>query len=304
MPKKKTHVDYIAEVKKINPNIEVLGIYTHSKIKILHKCKKDNCEWYATPNNILRGTGCPLCAGHKKKTHEEYVAKLAKTNPNIEVLGTYINYTTKIKHKCKIDGYEWFSCPKYVLRSTGCPRCWNHEIYGHEEYIKKVNIINQNIEVVGKYINTKTKIKHKCKIDGYEWYATPNDILQGRGCPKCNLSHGEHFISKYLTQMNIDYIPQYKFNDCKNKNPLRFDFYLPKLNVCIEYDGIQHFKPIDFAGKGKEWAFKRFKQNQRNDSIKNKYCKNNEITLLRIRYDQDIKIVLNNFFNHTYNKTS
>ena len=54
---------------------------------------------------------------------------------------------------------------------------------------------------------------------------------------------------------------------------LRFDFYLPTYNLCIEYDGEQHFSPIDFANKGSEWANSSFNQNQKRDEIKNQYCK-------------------------------
>lgn len=62
MSKRKTHEQYVEEVSTINSNIEVVGRYTEAKTKILHKCKIDGCEWYSTPNNILRGHGCPKCA--------------------------------------------------------------------------------------------------------------------------------------------------------------------------------------------------------------------------------------------------
>ena len=65
---------------------------------------------------------------------------------------------------------------------------------------------------------------------------------------------------------------------------LPFDFYIPDLNICIEYDGEQHFEPVDFGGKGKEYAEKRFKAQQKRDNIKTEYCKNNNIKLIRIPY--------------------
>ena len=67
-----------------------------------------------------------------------------------------------------------------------------------------------------------------------------------------------------------------------NKNgtyPLKFDFYLPDYNCCIEYDGKQHFEPIDYFG-GKNGFIKT----QERDDIKNQYCKNNDIKLIRIPY--------------------
>ena len=55
----------------------------------------------------------------------------------------------------------------------------------HEEYVAEVATINANIEVIDQYINSDTKIKHRCKIDQHEWYARPSTILKGTGCPIC-----------------------------------------------------------------------------------------------------------------------
>ena len=82
---------------------------------------------------------------------------------------------------------------------------------------------------------------------------------------------------------------------------LYFDFYLPKFNTCIEYDGEQHFKPVDFAGKGEKWAEQQFAQIQIRDNIKNVYCIDNSIQLLRIKYTENIETVLDDFFNFENN---
>ena len=101
--------------------------------------------------------------------------------------------------------------------------------------------------------------------------------LKGHGCPKCNRSKGELKISKLLDKLKINYIEQYSFNNCKNIYKLKFDFYLPNKNTCIEYDGIQHFKPIEIFG-----GEKKFCNTKKRDKIKTEYCKSNKIKLLRI----------------------
>lgn len=90
---------------------------------------------------------------------------------------------------------------------------------------------------------------------------------------------------------NVKYIKQQRFKGCKDKNPLPFDFYLPELNICIEFDGIQHFEIIEKWGGGDG-----LKDRQMKDKIKNKYCKNNNIILLRIKYNENIeeKLKINN----------
>ena len=58
-----------------------------------------------------------------------------------------------------------------------------------------------------------------------------------------------------------------------------FDFYLPAYNLCIEFDGEQHFKSIKHFGGEKRLSIQKIK-----DNIKTEYCKNNNIKLLRIPY--------------------
>ena len=106
--------------------------------------------------------------------------------------------------------------------------------------------------------------------------------LRAGGVVSCGCtsgSHGEKIVSEILKQNGIDYIPQHKFEDCRDTLMLPFDFYLPDYNFCIEYDGQQHFEPINYFG-GK----KTFEKLKRHDQMKNDYCKDNNIGLLRLPY--------------------
>ena len=149
----------------------------------------------------------------------------------------------------------------------------------NEEFISEMKNINPNIEILSEYINNKTKVKCRCLICGYIWFAEPRKLLEGRGCPKCNMSKGEIKISVFLDNNFINYIPQYKFDNCKNINKLSFDFYLPNHNICIEYDGKQHYEAIEYFG-GKYML--SIQQNK--DKIKTRYCQDNNIKLIRIPY--------------------
>lgn len=285
---------YIKEVMEINPNIEVIGVYKNIDTPILHRCKIDNYEWSTIPYNILQGHGCPLCAGVVRPTTEEFIQKMNTINPNIEIIGEYINNNTGILCRCKVDEYEWSPAPSNLLAGKGCPICSGNKKKTHHEYVEEVAKVNKNVSVIDIYINATTPILHKCEIDGTQWRARPSHILEGHGCPVCNDSIGEKEVTQYLLNNKIEFISQHTFDSCKNKKKLPFDFYLPAYNACIEYDGLQHFKPVDHFG-GEEG----FKQRQHNDSIKNQFCKLNNINLLRIRYDQDVETELDNFFNNT-----
>jgi very-short-patch-repair endonuclease len=94
------------------------------------------------------------------------------------------------------------------------------------------------------------------------------------GCLICKQSKGEEMIKQYCVNNNINYEPQKRFNNCRGKSkPLPFDFYLPKLNTCIEYDGKQHY----------DTRSKYYSKNLiKNDHIKTEYCINKGITLIRL----------------------
>lgn len=291
----KTHTTYVEEVRNINPDIIVLDKYVTAKTPILHKCKIDGYEWNTTPTNILSGQGCPECAKRSRiesrlKSHEQYIQELSEIAPTIEVIGKYIDSHTKILHHCVVCNYYWEVNPNNTLNGCGCPICAGTAQKTHDEYVKQASLINPDIVILGKYINARTPILHKCKIDGNEWMAMPDKILHGQGCPQCNESQGERAIRQWLDAHNIRCVYQKSFSDCKDIKPLPFDFYLPDHNVLIEYDGKQHYEPISHFGG--EQSFNRTK---RHDNIKTEYCKNNNINLLRIPYFKDVDEELNNF---------
>lgn len=110
----------------------------------------------------------------------------------------------------------------------------------------------------------------------------PEAKLSPKGIPKIKMtrrSRGELVVRDFLITNGFKFIEEHRFKDCSFKNPLPFDFYLPALNICIEYDGIQHSQPVDYFG-GK----KAFELQMTKDNIKNTYCVRNRIGLLRIDY--------------------
>lgn len=132
--------------------------------------------------------------------------------------------------------------------------------------------------------NYNQTIIWKCQCDCGGIIEVPTNHLNSGHTQSCGCiqSINEEKIGNILQDMDINYIKQYWFNDCRNpktNNVLRFDFYLPDYNCCIEYDGEQHFKVLG------GWSTKEhLKETQYRDSIKNKYCYENNIKLIRISY--------------------
>jgi hypothetical protein len=109
--------------------------------------------------------------------------------------------------------------------------------------------------------------------------------LSGKGCSICNESKGEKLIYNFLVNNNIKFVKQKRFLDCKNVHTLPFDFYLPDYNVCIEYNGEQHYNPVKYFG-----GIKSFNLQKINDNIKSNYCLQNNIKLIIINKNNEKKI--------------
>ena len=130
-----------------------------------------------------------------------------------------------------------------------------------------------------------TRSVWKCLCDcGNICYKDTNVLLRGlaESCGCCGMkSKGEWRIKEILNKSNIKFEQQYRFEDCVNIHPLPFDFYLPEYNICIEYDGTSHYVPNVYGSWNTEESVKN---TQYRDSIKNKYCEEHGINLIRIPY--------------------
>ena len=217
--RKKTHEEFVKELEQLNPNIEALGEYQGSYIKIWFRCKIDNFKWESTPHNVLTGRGCPKCSKKNRKTTQYFTDELKEINPNIEILSEYKSTHTKIKCRCLIDGNIWEAKPSKLLDGRGCPICGQNKrikcrTKNHDVFVDEIKQINPNITIVSQYLGTDKPIYAKCNIDGYEWKTTPEKLLAGRGCKQCanqklRLSN-DVFIEKLkLILPNIEPISEY-----------------------------------------------------------------------------------------------
>lgn len=146
------------------------------------------------------------------------------------------------------------------------------------------------------YNDKHTKRLWRCKCDcGNETVVTTSDLTAGNtmSCGCSNFSHGEIRIKAYLDDNKISYISQKRFDDCRDILPLPFDFYLPNYNTCIEYQGEQHYRPIEHFGGDDAFIIRKM-----HDKIKLEYCQQHKINLIVIPYNKIIEEELNNFFDN------
>jgi hypothetical protein len=256
-------------------------IDAHTKIKII--CPVHGI-FEQRPNDHLSSYGCIKCSGRYSKKDECVETFNQIHNYKFDYsLMDYKNNKTKIKIICPKHGV-FEQKPDHHLQGVGCPKCAGKN-KTTEEFNKIANEIHNNkYTYPDEYINSLIKIKIICPIHGI-FEQTPSAHINNKyGCSFCDESKGEISIKQFLNDKNIIFESEKRFKECRNVLTLPFDFYLPNYNTCIEFDGKQHFEPIKYFGGEKE-----FKKLQKRDQIKNEYCKNNNIHLIRIKYNENIK---------------
>lgn len=247
--RRKTNADFLADLAVINSSVKPLEEYIDYNTPILVHCQLCGNEWKASPNNLLAGKGCKLCADKRgadkrRKTQQEFIEALKGKNPDVELIGEYYMAAKKTIFRCRKCGYEWLAKPNHILSGHGCPVCGGSQRKEHESFISQLDSVNPFVDVLGEYINTRTKITCKCKICGYEWPITPNSLLRGSGCPECDkrnkTSFPEQAIFFYIKKLYPDAINRYHGEIGR----FEIDVFIPSIRVGIEYDGAYYHSSL------------------------------------------------------------
>jgi hypothetical protein len=258
--------------------------YKNNQTHVLIKHKECGNTYSVKPVRFSEGDRCPYCFGTPKKTTEIFKKEVFDLVGNeYSVMEDYITKGTPILMKHNLCNYSWKVRPNNFLSQNGrCPKCAGNIKKTTEIFKKEVfDLVGNKYTVMGEYTNTNTPIKMYHKKCGKNYFVRPNDFIKkdGNRCPYCYESKGEEKIKKFLEKYNFNYDCQIKIDGCQNEKLLSFDFkiYLNKKEfILLEYDGRQHYIPI-FG----ELAFKKQKEN---DLIKDNFCKQNNLKLVRICY--------------------
>lgn len=226
------------------------------------------------------------------------------------VHGNKYDYST-----CSVDdkGRPTIICPTHGAftqtraahaRGQGCPQCAyaarlasnkKRAIEAAKQFTSKANEVHNQAYSYDNvcYSTVHAKVSITCNTHG-EFNQTPAAHLNGQGCPECANekraavaeSGGERAIANWFDRHNIAFERQKTFDGCRNQFALRYDFYVPSLNLLVEFDGQQHFEFVKRFHQTRE----RFDESQKRDQIKTEYAFNNGIELLRIKFSDEKNI--------------
>ena len=207
-------------VHQKSPNIQVLSHYINQNCKIKCKCQICGYKWETIASSLKSGTNCPKCNNYIRRTHEEFIDEMKTQNPNIEIIGSFINVQTKIQCRCMIDNHIWYATPSKLLSGQGCPVCGRKasdmsRTLSHQEFVTKLQIKNPNIIVLSDYEKSNKPISVECSIDHHKWNATPNALLTGDSrCKQCanrklSMSQNDFINRMLIISPNIEIIGEY-----------------------------------------------------------------------------------------------
>ena len=208
----------------------------------------------------------------------------------------YTNCRMKIKFECPKHGSQSVLLWSVLQRNAGCSHCSQEEKSNAQrltpDQVESIinNVGNNKLLNKEEYKNYKTKnLDILCGTCGKNIFTTSLNIFQHIHVTTCKFcgkqkSKSEIQIADILDKYRITYFDQYRFDECKDVFTLPFDFYLPDYNLCIEFDGEGHYDLQFYTGRCKDKAEFKYNKTQMHDKIKNEYCQDHNIELLRIPY--------------------
>lgn len=222
--------------------------YVNNKTKVYIICPIHG-EFKQIPNDHLQGKGCPKCGKVFRYNTEDFIEKAREIHGDKYdyTKVNYINNSTKVCITCPTHG-EFWQIPMSHLAKHGCDKCAKEKIGDNfrsnkEEFIEKAISVHGDRYDYSKvtYLSAMKKVCIICQKHG-EFWQIPASHLRGRGCPCCQNSTLENEVKIFLDSNDIQYEEQKTFDWLKYEHKQRLDFFLPKYNIAIECQGIQHFK--------------------------------------------------------------
>ncbi|MCU9614895.1 hypothetical protein OEV98_15225 [Caldibacillus lycopersici] len=261
-------------------------VYVNARTPMKYSCLICGYEGTKTVSNLQAGKGCKGCStienSNKQRLPYDVVKSIIEARGWTLVSKEYVSNQEKLHLLCD-KKHPVFMNLNNFRNGKGCAKCSGMESPTFEQ--RKAEFLKLNLDLLdASYKNTNSPLKYKCLECGYIGEKSWKSAKNGYGCLACSPSSvGEKMIAEWLLQKKIKHIRQYRINECRNNKPLPFDFAVfdsqNHLFCLIEFDGEQHFNARDFFG-GKEAFLKR----QENDQIKNTFCRENKIKLIRISY--------------------
>jgi len=239
-------------------------------------------------SNFMRGVRCPYChaksSGVKqRKSNEDFLAEvlLLPDGDSYHWEEPYVTAVKKIRVTHTLCGKTYMVTPNKFLSGCRCPYCYGNKKYTNEEWLEKAVLLPKGGEYkwLSPYVNSKAKMQVEHTVCSHVYSVTPSNFIWGKRCPYCFSSTGEDIIESLLSTAGVSHTRQAKFKGLVDSRELSYDFFLEKKGVLIEYNGYQHYYPVEFFG-----GEKTYEKQVLHDNMKARYALNKGYTLKVVPY--------------------
>lgn len=287
---------------KFGDKVSLVGDFTSLSGRVDIRCNDCGFVKNATVKSVLDKNNhkkgyCSECVDPRMLTQKQFEESVYKIyGDDFTVISKYTGGKNPISMKCnKCNHVRELVRAQGIYKKENCINCTNTRKYTTDEVGYMISdLTDGEYQISGEYKNAQEGflVKHisdECNHHEFKTYLG-NFIRQGRRCPECTFvkSKGEQKVEEFLLDNNISYVSQYRFDDCRNKRPLPFDFAVTVGDspiALIEYDGRQHYDVMTGVwSNDEEKSESNFAKVKENDLLKKNYCLENNIPLLTIPY--------------------
>lgn len=235
---------------------------------------------------------CRKCLPKYNKANKKYtietIKDIAKTLGVVVISDSYSDIFDPLEFRCRCgdtfitNWSEFNNGGKNTCNKCSLQRKADALTLDINNVKQRVSEMSECVLLSTEYIDAHSTLEFQCECGRVFTRSWANFTNKGkRKCPTCNARYSENeaTLVTILNDFHVSFYGEYSFSDCQDIGQLRFDFFLPGFNTCIEVDGEHHFEPLPHFGGGK-----RFIEIKTKDKIKDSYCEDNGINLIRIPY--------------------
>lgn len=305
-----THEQYAQHIEDMHgDDITLMSRYTRQLDEIVYRHNPCGAIYKKKAGSLRTMMfGCDPCAREFKRekaawTNEHFLTVIdGLVGGEYSFTERYKGYGEKIGTRHNECGYSYKVSPgEFIRQGSRCPQCAisiraEKKTLTHVEWFPRVAVdLGDEYTLLDEYERATKKLRIRHNSCGTVFSRTPGDLERIVKCTVCpgekRMTTGEVAVAEWLIANGLEYDHEVTFEDCYHILPLRFDFAVldedHDVKILIEFNGRQHYEPIEFFG-----GQKTFDLTVLRDNIKKEYAESNNIPLITVRYDDDVDAVL------------
>lgn len=288
-----TLASFLADARRVHGDLYDYSEVTapRAKVPVRIVCPVHGVFEQRPRDHTYSAAGCPACGRERttassRVTAEQFLERakaIHATRSYDYSRAAYVDIMTSVEIVCLEHGPFWQTPNAHLNAGQGCAWCAGRGRLTTEMFVARSRVVHGDRYDYSRsvYVNAITLIEIDCSEHGL-FQQAPQHHSRGIGCPACSESHGERAVRRVLEKHGIEFESQWTHPTLVHERQLRADFALIDRQILIEFDGQQHFEPVQFGGSSPEWAQAQFEATRARDRAKDRWARGEGWTLVRL----------------------